>query len=268
MLVSCVIPVRDRAEMVCEAIDSVYAQECPDLEIIVVDDGSVDDTANVVAERYPDVRLVCLSGVGPGPARNCGVEVATGDVIMFLDSDDLWLAGHVQSLMAALARGYEVAYGVTRTVDQLANGTFFIPGPGEGKEGEVLPDLLNWCFLVPSALAVSRKAFVLCGGFRAHGFGEDWSFLLQLAGRFPFAFTGEQVITERKLHHGSLCARVERETILSFLDRLQVEILAEEWSRSEMAARFAAIGQWVEQKNDNWATVQEWYLAMREEGMV
>ena len=229
MKVSCVIPVRDRAAMVCQAIASVEAQQCPDLEIVVVDDGSVDTTAEVVAACYPEVRLVRLAGLGPGPARNAGVNVAGGDVIMFLDSDDLWLPGHVTALLAALDRGFEVAYGVTRTTDLVACGTFFIPEPGEGREGELLAELLRWCCLVPSSLAVSRKAFQACGGFRAHGFGEDWSFLLQLAARFPFAFVGEEPITERRLHNGSLCSLVDRETILAFMARLHCEVLAEEW---------------------------------------
>ena len=268
MQVSCVIPVRDRAEMVCEAIDSVYAQQWPDLEIIVVDDGSVDESGKVVAARYPEVKLVRLSGLGPGPARNAGVEAARGDVIMFLDSDDFWLPGHVEGLLAALGRGFEVAYGVARSIDMVGNTTFYVPDPGDGKEGEVLTELLRWCFLVPSALAITRRAFHACGGFRAHDFGEDWSFMLQLAARFPFGFVGEQPITDRRLHEGSLCSLADRQTILSFLARLQSEVLAEDWGHPEMVARFATLGQWVGSKDEEWATVQEWYLAMREEGMV
>jgi len=171
-------------------------------------------------------------------------------------------------LLAAMGRGFEVAYGVAATVDLVGNSTFCIPGPDEGKEGELLSDLLRWCFLVPSALAVSRRAFFACGGFRKHDFGEDWSFLLQLAARFPFAFTGERPITHRRLHEGSLCSLADRQTIISLLARLQQEVSGEEWSRPEMAARFLDLGRWVMGKNEEWATVQEWYLAMREEGMV
>jgi len=254
--------------MVCEAVASVYAQQWPDIEIVVVDDGSVDGSAAAVTAQYPEVRVVRRNGLGPGPARNAGVDAAHGEVIMFLDSDDLWLPGHVAGLQAAMARGFEVAYGVARTTDRMGKSTFFIPEPGQGREGEVLSALLRWCFLVPSALAVSRKAFLASGRFRAHAFGEDWSFLLQLAARFPFAFVGEQPITERRLHQGSLCALIDREIILAFLARLHDEVLAAEWGRPEMAERFAAIGQWVAQKKENWATVQEWYLAMVEEGMV
>lgn len=268
MRVSCVIPVRDRAEMVGEAIASVYAQQCSDLEIIVVDDGSVDGTAELVARHYPEVKLVRLRGLGPGPARNAGVKVAAGEIIMFLDSDDLWLPDHVDRLLAALARGFEVAYGVALTTDLVANSTFLIPEAGKGREGEVLTDLLRWCFMVPSALAVSRKAFAACGGFRGHAFGEDWSFLLQLAARFPFAFVGEEVITKRRLHQGSLCCLADRQTIISFLARMHEELLAAEWSRPVMAARFAEIGRWVSQNKENWVTVQDWYLAMVKEGMI
>ncbi len=268
MTVSCVIPVRDRAAMVCEAIASVHAQGWPDMEIVVVDDGSVDSTAETVTARYPDVRLARGNGLGPGPARNAGVAASRGRVIMFLDSDDIWLPGHVAGLHAAMERGFEVAYGVARTIDLVGDASFCIPAPGEGGEGEVLSDLLRWCFLVPSALAVSRKAFLACGGFRAHGFGEDWSFLLQLAARHPFAFVGRQPITERRLHDGSLCALADSATIRALLERLVEEVRGAAWGRPEMVERFVALGRWVEEKNENWATVQEWYLAMREEGMV
>ena len=268
MRVSCVIPVRDRAGMVCEAIESVCAQQWPDLEIVVVDDGSRDGSGDVVAARYPDVRLVRLDGLGPGPARNAGVDAACGDVVMFLDSDDLWLPGHVAGLLAALGRGFEVAYGVARTIDLVGEGTFFIPSPGEGMEGEILDKLCRWCFLVPSALTVTRRAFYACGGFGDHDFGEDWSFLLRLAARYPFGFAGEQPITDRRLHQGSLCSLADRQTILSFLDRLHCEVVAEKWGGPAMAERFADLGKWVGGRTEDWATVQEWYLAMREEGMV
>jgi len=254
--------------MVCEAIHSVYAQQWPDLEVVVVDDGSVDGSGKEVATRYPEVKLVRLSGLGPGPARNAGVDAASGDVIMFLDSDDLWLSGHVQGLLAVLERGFEVAYGVARTVNLVDDSTFCVPEADEVREGKVLSDLVRWCFLVPSALAITRKAFNACGGFRDYEFGEDWWFLLQLAARFDFGFAGATPITDRRLHDGSICAQADRQTIHSFLNRLHREMLNESWCKPEMAERFSILKEWVRNQKNDWATVQDWYLAMREEGMV
>jgi len=254
--------------MVCAAIASVEAQQWPGVEIVVVDDGSVDGTSATVAARYPAARLVRLSGLGPGPARNAGVAAARGDIIMFLDSDDLWLPGHMAALLGVLERGFEVAYGTTRTVDEVNDSSFCIPEPGEGIEGEALAPLLRWCFLVPSAVAVSRRAFEAGNGFGAHSFGEDWSFFLHLAARYPFGFAGDEPITRRRLHHGSLCCLTGRDTIAAFLARLGEEVLASEWGRPEMAQRFVLMEQWLRDKNQAWTTVQEWYSAMRAEGMV
>ena len=188
---------------------------------------------------------------------------------MFLDSDDCWLPGHVAALVGVLKRGFVVAYGTTLTRDQLGNDFFLIPEPGQGGEGEVLDRLLNWCFLVPSALAVHRSAFAACGGFGAHDFGEDWSFLLALAGRYTFGFAGAQPISERLLHSGSLCSLAGRREILAMLARLRGEVAVAPWGGAAMGERFALLEQWTRAREEQqWTTVQQWYCALREEGMV
>jgi glycosyltransferase involved in cell wall biosynthesis len=88
---STVIPAYNAANTVARAIDSALAQTYPPVEVIVVDDGSSDDTAAVV-ERYGDtVRLIRQANGGPGAARNAGARVASGDWIALLDADDVWL---------------------------------------------------------------------------------------------------------------------------------------------------------------------------------
>lgn len=91
-LVSTIIPVYNRPLLVRDAIDSVLAQNYRPIEIIVVDDGSTDGTADSVlalARIYPEIRLLRQSNTGPGGARQKGVESAIGEFIQFLDSDDL-----------------------------------------------------------------------------------------------------------------------------------------------------------------------------------
>jgi glycosyltransferase involved in cell wall biosynthesis len=87
--VSVVIPTRDAAPYLRQALASVRAQRYPDLEVIVVDDGSTDDTREI-ARRAGDVRWLWQDHRGPAAARNRGVEAADGDLIAFLDADDLW----------------------------------------------------------------------------------------------------------------------------------------------------------------------------------
>ena len=87
MKISCIIPTKDRCDMVLRAIDSALSQQADLFEIVLVDDGSVDGTSEVVQERYPDVKIVRLSGLGQGLARNAGVKASQGDVLMFLEEE-------------------------------------------------------------------------------------------------------------------------------------------------------------------------------------
>jgi glycosyltransferase involved in cell wall biosynthesis len=105
--VSVIIPTYNRAHLVHEAIDSVLAQDVEDcsIEIIVVDDGSMDDTSHVVQRYGSEVKYIHQSNQGAGVARNRGIEEATGEWVAFLDSDDRWLA-HKLSLQFRVLRAF------------------------------------------------------------------------------------------------------------------------------------------------------------------
>jgi glycosyltransferase involved in cell wall biosynthesis len=102
--VSVIIPVYNGSAYIAKAVASVQAQNFPDLEIIVIDDGSTDDTAAVVAAITPPVRFLQQQNGGTGVARNRGVEEARGDFIAFLDADDLWAAGKLALQLAAFEK--------------------------------------------------------------------------------------------------------------------------------------------------------------------
>jgi glycosyltransferase involved in cell wall biosynthesis len=91
-LVSVIIPVYNGATYLAEALDSVFAQDYRPIEVIVVDDGSTDDTA-VIAKRYSQIRYLHEVNQGPAVARNTGLIHCTGDLIGFLDADDRWVLG-------------------------------------------------------------------------------------------------------------------------------------------------------------------------------
>jgi len=266
MRISCVIPTKNRPEMTCRAIASVVAQDTPVSEIIVVDDGSTDHTAAFVAARFPEVRLVQRSGLGPGLARNAGVAEACGEVVMFLDSDDVWLSDHAASLMRTLARGYSVAYGVTKNYDQVGGGEFCIPEPGTAVEGHCLAALARWCFLLLSSMAVKTEAFAAVGGFGGGELGEDWSFLIRLARRFSFGFCGEEPITLRHLHHGSLCNCASSDRLNALLVSVGLA-LAEAEASCEEISRFQALAEWTRRQGD-WQTIQQWYISLKQEEVI
>lgn len=105
-LLSVVIPTWNRARLVCEAIDSALNQRAGQVEVIVVDDGSTDDTASVLARSFGSrihlLRLPRRRGVGA--ARNAGIRLASGEMLAFLDSDDLWLPGKLDAELRVLER--------------------------------------------------------------------------------------------------------------------------------------------------------------------
>src|ERR1051326_3196890 len=120
-LVSTVIPVFNRAAMLDAAVASVLAQTHRPIEIVVVDDGSTDDTparADAIAAAHPEVVVIHQSNAGPGAAREAGRRAARGEFVQFLDSDDLLWPRKFELQVAALERAPEcgVAYGWTRLI--------------------------------------------------------------------------------------------------------------------------------------------------------
>lgn len=98
-LISVVIPTRNRAHYLVEAIESVLAQSYGNREIIVVDDGSTDHTADIVAAFGDRVRFVRQENRGTGAARNAGITHAAGEFLAFLDDDDTWTEGKLARQM-------------------------------------------------------------------------------------------------------------------------------------------------------------------------
>ena len=116
-LISVIVPVLNRAELVGEAIDSILEQDCAPLEIVVVDDGSNDGSADVAQTRGGRlVRCVRQEHKGVSAARNLGLEHARGDLIAFLDSDDLWTKGSLRARCDLLAQRPEAGIVFGRTL--------------------------------------------------------------------------------------------------------------------------------------------------------
>ena len=90
MNISVIIPTWNRAERLVNALQSVFSQSLLATEVIVVDDGSTDDTREIVRNQFPDVRYLFQQNKGVSSARNTGIKAASGDWIALLDSDDHW----------------------------------------------------------------------------------------------------------------------------------------------------------------------------------
>jgi glycosyltransferase involved in cell wall biosynthesis len=120
--VSVIIPTYNRADLLRQALDSVFAQTHKGLEIIVVDDGSTDHTDKVLSEFGQQVKTIGLGRSGISSARNAGVDAATADYIAFLDNDDLWLPDKIEKHLDFATRHPESVVTYTDAVQFSGNG--------------------------------------------------------------------------------------------------------------------------------------------------
>ena len=186
LTLSVVIPCHNGAAWLAQAIGSVRAQTRLVDEILVVDDGSTDDSPALAAAL--GARVLRTAGrEGPGGARNLGIREATGDTIAFLDADDLWEPDHCAGLLALLERYPDaaLAFGRARTF-----------GAHEKEMGRPMPDesarpmlhaLLARNSIVQSAVVARRSALLAAGGYRSDlRHAEDYDLWLRLAREHPF----------------------------------------------------------------------------------
>jgi hypothetical protein len=129
-LVSVIIPVWNGADFLAEAIDSLLAQNYPQLEIIVVDDGSTDALAAAIDALPVQLRVLHQPNSGPAAARNLGLRAASADIIGFLDVDDLWPAGKLAAALAWLAAhpACDVVIGLAQLMERLPGGDYHFVG--------------------------------------------------------------------------------------------------------------------------------------------
>jgi hypothetical protein len=164
--VSVIIPTFNAGRLLAHAIESVVQQQYAPLEIIVVDDGSTDDSAAIIAALPHDVRYLVQDNAGPAAARNRGVREATGEVIAFCDADDLWAPGMLAALVDMLLADetIDVARGHAQVTQLTAAGQ---PGVPIGSPHEAYPHYIG-------AAVYRRRVFEQVGAFDERlRFGED-----------------------------------------------------------------------------------------------
>lgn len=202
-LVSVIIPTRNRADLLGEAIESVLAVDRRDfeVEIIVVDNGSTDRTRDV-ARQYPVVFL-STKHLGASAARNTGMAAARGEFIAFLDDDDLWLPGNGEVQLALLQEHTEYAAAYAQALVTSSDGTpYGNPLPdGLLSSGWIFEDLLtHW----PQIGTVVVRASIVreIGGFdTALSSEEEWDWLLRIASRHPIGRIAQPVILFRQCEY-------------------------------------------------------------------
>ena len=206
-LVSVIIPTYNRAALLREAVASVLAQSYAALELIVVDDGSTDETAAAL-RSLRGLRLVRQDHTGmPGQARNAGARVARGAYLAFLDSDDLWLP-HKLAVQVAAAQAAGDAINHTR--ERWLRGERVISQRGQRhrRSGDLFADSLRKCIIGPSTVLLRREVFERAGGFRDDlEIAEDYELWLRLTARHPVAYVERESVIKRAGHGDQLSER-------------------------------------------------------------
>jgi glycosyltransferase involved in cell wall biosynthesis len=244
-LVSVVIPTFNRRDTVSAAVDSVLAQTYAACEVIVVDDGSTDGTSELLRERYigePRVQLVWQENAERCAARNRGVELARGEFVAFLDSDDLWLPEKLAKQMRLFTAHprLDLVHTDFGSCDADGRSYFSEPRPNTPGvlSGNIFFSLLTSDPIGTLTVVARRSAFLERGGFgedrRLIPF-EDWELLTRLAYRSEVGYVPEQLALHR-VHAGNTGTPVEPEDYLIFWAHVQTFLRAEDRPQAEAAA--------------------------------
>ncbi len=207
-LVSVVITAYNASRWIAETLDSVLAQDFTDFEVIVVDDGSTDDTAQVVAGYAERVCCIHRPNGGQPSARNVGIRAARGEYIAFLDADDLWSKEKLRLQVDLLKRtGLAWGYCEAWAFDGESGKSLFKFGELVRQyDGDILESLFLADF-IPSPTPVIRKSvFEHVGYFdedRTVRIGEDWDMWLRIAACYPVGLVTEPLAYYR-VHETSM----------------------------------------------------------------
>jgi glycosyltransferase involved in cell wall biosynthesis len=227
MDVSVVIPSYNRADLLPFTLDAVLAQTLPPREVIVVDDGSQDNSLAVLARYQPKVRVIRIENAGSLVARNVGLRTARAPTVAFCDSDDLWCSDFLQRMAALWCAEprTKVAYSNFRIVRarDWENDTKFDAAPSGYWNGlhhiaedmgffdqPIVDRLIRWQPFFQSALVVDRGAMLAAGGWDegvGRIVGDDFGTVLRLGELHPFGVIFTPLVGIRK-HTGNFSASV------------------------------------------------------------
>lgn len=225
-LVSVIIPTYNRAEIVREAIDNVLQQTYANIEIIVVDDGSTDDTIARLKSYGERIQVVTQQNAGPAAARNNGVKVSHGEILAFQDSDDSWHPSKIERQVSLLQRaGEDVPCCLCNSIVHMHGGQTMqsfdrVQIDKSLQEGIWLNPfeiLATRFILFNQAVAVRRAAFEKVGGFdESLRLMEDVDLQLRLALEGPWTFIREPLAIRQERSSSSLSHVGTREMLCEY----------------------------------------------------
>jgi glycosyltransferase involved in cell wall biosynthesis len=203
--VSVIIPTYNRGWILKEAIDSVLTQDYKDFELIVVDDGSTDNTSEILASYGNGIRVLFQENKGVSAARNRGIAEASGQFIAFIDSDDLWLPQKLSTQVEFFNQTPDALICQTEEV-WIRKGKRVNPKMRHKKpSGMIFEPSLELCLVSPSAVMIRRVLFDRIGEFDVTlPACEDYDLWLRISCRFPVHLIDTPLIIKRGGHNDQL----------------------------------------------------------------
>ena len=234
--VSVIIPTYNRSKLLRVAIESVLAQTYPNIEIIVVDDGSTDDTAEVVAQYVGRVTYLRQANQDVAAARNTGIRAASGEYLTFLDDDDLIMPTKIERQVQVLASRPKVGLVHCRFYYADKDGNYLYKA-GLLPEGKVLPRLVCSNFVWVGAPLIRRRCFDQVGLFDEEipSVTADWDMWLRIAqAGYRFACV-QEVLGAYRIQRDSMMSDVAK------LERGMLAVLEKVFSDPQLPADVAAL---------------------------
>lgn len=218
-LISVIIPTYNRGWIIKEAIDSVLSQDYRDFELIIVDDGSTDNTLEILNSYQDDITVLRQNNHGVSAARNLGIMAASGRFVAFLDSDDLWLPQKLSSQVDYFNLNPDAIICQTEEI-WIRKGVRVNPKKRHKKPwGMIFEQSLALCLVSPSAVMIRRSLFDEVGFFDEKlPVCEDYDLWLRISCRFPVYLIDTPLIIKRGGHDDQLSAS-------SGLDKFRIKSL-------------------------------------------
>jgi glycosyltransferase involved in cell wall biosynthesis len=217
--VSVIIPTYNRGWIIKEAIDSVLAQTFDAYELIVVDDGSEDNTAEILNNFSNKIRIIRQPNKGVSAARNLGIKSSSGQFIALLDSDDLWLPEKLNQQISFFRNNPDAMICQTQEI-WIRNGKRVNPCKYHKKlSGMIFEPSLSLCLVSPSAVMFKRELLEMVGLFDESLYAcEDYDLWLRVSLAFPIYLIDEALIIKRGGHSDQLSRH-------SMLDKYRIEAI-------------------------------------------
>jgi glycosyltransferase involved in cell wall biosynthesis len=208
--VSVIIPAYNAAEFLAETLDSALLQTHSDFEVLVIDDGSTDDTSAIAASYGPPVRLIRTANQGAALARNTGIDAASAEFAAFLDADDLWEPDKLARQLDRIDERCRFVYTDTISFGHEELTGIRMSSGGLLPSGDVVAKLIEGNFIATSSVLLDLEIARRAGGFDPKfRIAQDWILWLRAA-RLTRVAAIQDPLVHYRMHPGSLGSDIEQ----------------------------------------------------------